>query len=223
MTSRVPALHVVTDDAVLADARFPMRAQSAIEAGGGMLALHLRGPQTGAATLWALATALLPACRANGARLIINERVDIALASGADGVQLGRRALDARDARRLLGARSLLGVSVHDVGEAQGACAAGADFLLVGAVFPTRSHPGVPAAGLDLVRGIAELHTLLIAIGGMLPERVAPVVAAGAAGVAVLRGVWGATDPVVAVAEYRRQLLAAGAGVNLNRRKTTSL
>ncbi|HEV2131732.1 MAG TPA: thiamine phosphate synthase, partial [Longimicrobiaceae bacterium] len=134
--------------------------------------------------------------------LLINDRVDVALACGAHGVQLGARGLRAADARRLLGDRSLLGVSVHSSEEAD--AAAGADFLLVGTLFPTASHPERKGAGTQLLRRLANLALSQIGIGGITTERVAEVRRAGAAGIAVLSGVWQAEEPGRAVEEYLR-------------------
>ncbi|MDT8342467.1 MAG: thiamine phosphate synthase, partial [Longimicrobiales bacterium] len=90
---RVPPLHLVTDDAVLARPGFRGAAEAALEAGGARVALHLRGPGTNGGPLYRLAVALVPAARAAGALLLVNDRVDVAACAGADGVQLGRRSL----------------------------------------------------------------------------------------------------------------------------------
>ncbi len=198
----IPPLHLVTDDAVLARPGFPRDAAAAVEAGGARVALHLRGPGTGGRRLHELALALLPAIRAAGAALLVNDRVDVALACGADGVQLRARALSPADARRLLGAGPLIGASVHDAAEAGRAVRDGADFLLVGTLYATPSHPGRAGTGVGLVSALAGRGRPVVGIGGITRERVREVRMAGAAGVAVLRGAWDAASVAEAVSGY---------------------
>ena len=202
----LPRLHAVTDDEVLARGGFVDAARRALAAGGRRLALQLRGRATSGARMHELASALAPAARASGALLIANERVDLALVAGLDGVHLPGRSLPPDVARRLLPPGRWVGASVHDEAEAR-AAAEQADYLVVGTVFATPSHPGLRGAGTELLARVAAVAPLpLIAIGGVTPERTSEVIAAGAAGVAVLSGIWGAPDPEVAVVEYLRCL-----------------
>jgi thiamine-phosphate diphosphorylase len=128
----------------------------------------------------------------------------------ANGVQLGARSLAVSDARALLGAGARIGRSVHGVEEAVGAEADGADFALLGTIFESASHPGRAAAGPSLVSdAVAGAALPVIAIGGITPERVAAVAAAGAHGVAVLGGVWRAADPAAAAAMYADAVMSA--------------
>jgi thiamine-phosphate diphosphorylase len=194
-------LHVVTDDAVLARPGFASAARRVLGAGGAGVALHLRGPATSGGLLWRLAVELAPAAEAAGGWLIVNDRVDVAATSGAHGVQLGRRSLPVPEARGLLGPDARIGASVHDAAEADEAGAA--DWLVVGMLFPSVSHPGRAAAGVGLLARVREARALpLVAIGGVTRARVAEVRAAGAAGVAVLSGVWADDDPTAAAAGY---------------------
>ena len=135
----IPRLHVVTDDGVLAREDFLVRAREVLEAGSDV-ALHLRGPHTSGRRLSDLAGALRDEAIAAGATLLVNDRVDVALCSRVDGAHLGRRSLSPLEARRLLGPDRLVGASVHGVEEAASA-ARGADFLFVGALWATSSHP----------------------------------------------------------------------------------
>ena len=192
----LPRLHAITDDARLADARFVDDAAALLEAGGTDVALHLRGRNTTAARLFELATMLLPIARAHRAKLIVNDRIDVALVARADGVQLREDSLDAPAARALLGADAAIGVSRHARSIAAGID--GADFVLFGSVYETSSHPDRAPAGIEALRhaaaggGREPSHALpLIAVGGLTPERVADVLAAGAYGVAALSGIWG--------------------------------
>lgn len=199
---RLPRLHAVTDDAVLARPDFPAHAREVLAAGGPELALHLRGPHTGGRRLFELAEALVAAANDNGALLVVNDRVDVALAAGADGVQLGRRSMRVEEARGLVGDGRLVGVSVGSADEARAALAAGADFLLVGNVYATESHPGRSGIGRAPLSEMASFGAPTVAIGGVTPERVAEVRAAGARGVAAIRAVWDADDPALAVARF---------------------
>lgn len=189
----MPRLHAITDDARLARAGFVDDAAALLEAGGDDVALHLRGRATSAARMFELAVALLPAARAAGAKLLVNDRVDVALVAGADGAQLREDSLDAHDARRILGDAALIGVSRHGT-TIDPASIAGVDFVVWGSVFETASHPGAQPAGLDALRkltgGLGADALPVIAIGGVTPERVEAVLEAGADGVAALSGIW---------------------------------
>lgn len=208
---RVPVLHVVTDDGVLARPGFLDAAGEVLGAGGGAVALHVRGPGTTGGGLYALVRALAdPASRA-GACLVVNDRVDVALAAGADGAHLGMRSLPVVEARRILGPRAWLGCSVHDEEEADRAASEGVDWAFAGHVYETPSHLGRPGLGAE---GLAALCRAVpgvpvVAIGGITPRRVAEARGAGAWGVAVIRGVWEAPDPARAVGDYLHALSAA--------------
>jgi thiamine-phosphate diphosphorylase len=196
----LPPLHVITDDEVLAQPRFVDRATTLLEAHGSSLALHLRGPRTPIRQLLRLAGRLGPVARAVGALFLVNDRTDLALAVDADGVQLGQRSLTAAAARRLRGGW-VIGVSVHGSDEAE-AAGSEADYLLLGTIWESASHPDRPGTGLGLVRDVHRRGAPpIVAIGGVTPERAASAGAAGAAGVAVLSGVW-SVDPAAAAGEY---------------------
>lgn len=201
----VPPLHVITDDAVLARPAFAEQAAEVIAAGGGSLAFHLRGPRTSGRRLYEMAAPLLEAAGRSGSWLLVNDRVDVALAVGARGVQLGARGLAPADARRILGATPRVGVSVHDVAATERArpCA---DFALAGNVFATPSHAGRDGRGTDWLRDMAAVGIPVIGIGGITPARAGQVIGAGAVGVAAQRGVWDAASPARAVEMYLRNL-----------------
>jgi thiamine-phosphate diphosphorylase len=212
---RVPRLHAITDDARLADARFVEDAAALLEAGGSELALHLRGRWTTAARLFELATTLLPVARAHGAFVLVNDRVDVALATRADGVQLRETSIDVAAARAILGSEATIGVSRHagSIGRDEDR---DADFVIVGNVFATATHPGSEPLGLD---GLSRLVDAardgygrwipLIAIGGVTAERMGAVVQAGAFGVAAMSGIW--EGGASAVHAYAAQLGSPGA------------
>lgn len=194
-------LHVVTDDAVLARPAFEAEARAVLAAGGARMALHLRGRGTGGRRLFRLATGLRPHASEHGAMLVVNDRIDVALAAGADGVQLGGGSLSIGDARRLAGESMAIGVSIHGVEEAA-SLDGRPDWLLAGTIWPSASHPDVRCAGTGLLRALSAAGTPVIAIGGVTPERAPEARAAGAHGVAVLGGIWNAPAPAEAVMRY---------------------
>lgn len=194
---------------MLARAEFRAVAGALLARAGERLALHVRGHGTSTRSLHHHAAALARPSR-HGGLLVVNDRIDVALAADADGVQLGRRSLPLRAARGLLGAR-WLGYSAHGVEEAAWANAEGADYVILGTTYSTASHPGI-VRGIDGVRAaVACAAVPVVAIGGVVPERVAAVMAAGAWGVAALGGIWNVDDPVARAGEYLDALAAARA------------
>jgi thiamine-phosphate pyrophosphorylase len=148
-----------------------------------------------------LARNLLPIARRHGACLMLHGEATLAKIAGVDGVHLPSGA-DVAAARALLGPEKLIGVSIHTVGEAEAADPAIVDYALAGPAFETPSKPGYgPEIGR---KGLAEIAAAarvpILAIGGINTVRVAEVIAAGCAGVAVMGGVMRATDPAQQVA-----------------------
>jgi thiamine-phosphate pyrophosphorylase len=136
------------------------------------------------------------------ALLIVNDRVDVALLAGADGVQLGETALDVSDVRQLVGPDMLIGRSVHsEVGAVDAECQ-GADFLVLGTVFETASHPDGRVGGLDLVREVTNSVGIpVLGIGGITKANAASVMEAGASGAAVITAITMADDPKSAASD----------------------
>jgi len=192
----LPRLHAVTDAGVLAASDFGVRA-AAIAAAGSAVALHARDRTAGGAALARAAARLLALARPAEAAVFVSGRPDVAAALGAQGVQLAAEDLAPADARRILPA-GWIGRSVHTEAEAAVAVDEGADYLLVGSVYPSASHPGRPAAGLGLVRAAAALGRPVIAIGGIDSARAGDVRDAGAWGVAAIAALWRAPDPAAA-------------------------
>lgn len=206
----LPRLHLVTDDAVLAEPEFGAVAERVLDVCGRTAALHVRGHAATGARLHAIAERLQTVALRTGAWLLVNDRVDIARAVRANGVQLGRRSLAVADARALLGTGARIGLSVHEVAEALDAEADGADFVVLGTIYESASHPGSATGGTELIRRCAARTVLpIIAIGGMTSSRIVDVAAAGAHGAAALGGIWRADDPAVAAAEYVAAVRAA--------------
>ena len=192
----LPRLHAVTDAATLALPDFGVRA-AAIAAAGSAVALHARDRAAGAPALASAAARMVALAGPPEASVIVSARADVAAAVGAQGVQLAADDLAPGDARRVLPG-GWVGRSVHSTKEGEAAVAEGADFLMAGSVYQTRSHPGRAAAGLDLIRGVAALGVPVIAIGGVTVERAAELRDAGAWGVAAISALWSAADPAAA-------------------------
>ena len=192
----LPRVHAFTDGAVLAAGDFGIRA-AAIAAGGPAVALHARHPGGTGAGLALTAQRLVSLARPPEAAVFVRGRADIAAAVGGHGVQLGTTDLVPADARRVLPG-GWIGRSVHTVEEARAAVAEGADFLVVGSIYRTASHPEREPVGPELVTRTARLGVPVIAIGGVTSERVAELKDAGAYGVAAIRSLWQAADPAAA-------------------------
>ncbi len=170
-----------------------------LEAGGESVAVHLRPRSVPPARCLELASGLVPRADATGGWIVVNGRTDIACVAGAQAVQLGRGSLPIEAARRVLDETCAIGVSVHAPEESNEASSRGADYLLLGTIFPTPSHPGMPAGGPALIAACAGMGTPVIGIGGIDLESIGAVSSAGAHGVAVIRAVWQSDDPAAAV------------------------
>ena len=199
----LPRVHVITDDDVVSDPAFEGRARMLMQAYGSGLALHLRTPGGPVGRLLALTESLVEPARETGTLLVVNGRPDVALAVGVSAVQLGQRSIPVPAARRLVGTDGVLGYSAHGTAEAVSAAGNGADFIILGTIWPTPSHPDRAGEGLAAVReAAAETAAPVLAIGGVTPDRARAAVEAGAWGVALIRGVWHAEDAVAAAGEY---------------------
>jgi len=197
----LPRLHAITDERIARRPDLDDLARALAAGGDANLALHARGHALSGREAFDLAgrlTAYPPA------RLFVNDRLDVALAVRAAGVQLGRGSLRPEDARRC-DPEWWIGVSVHDLDEAESARDAGADYLLVGPVFATASHPDRMPLGLTRLEEIIALGVKVIAIGGVTVDRAREVKAAGAWGVAAIRALWDAADPKAAARSLVRQ------------------
>jgi thiamine-phosphate pyrophosphorylase len=168
---------------------------------GGARVFQLREKDLEARELTALAERLLRFITPVGGLLLINDRVDVALAVGANGAHLSQRGLPPAVARRLLGPTRLLGVSCHSLAEAEEAQQGGADFILLGPIFYTPSKASYgPPLGLELLRKVRpNIRLPIFAIGGITGAHRREILAAGADGVAVISAVMAAPDVSAAV------------------------
>jgi thiamine-phosphate diphosphorylase len=178
---------------------------------GGATAVQLRMKHEPARIILEEARRIAALCLAAGVTFIVNDRVDVTLASGAAGAHVGQDDLPAEAARRLLGPGPLLGVSAATEEEAEAAWRVGADYLGVGAVFATgtKADAGAPV-GVSRIEAIRRAVPLpVVGIGGITADNAAAVIRAGAAGVAVITAVTLADDMVEATRRLREQVDAA--------------
>jgi thiamine-phosphate pyrophosphorylase len=189
---------------------------------GGVRVVQVREKSMGAGELLALASRLREATRRHGAWLIINDRIDVALACGADGVHLGWRSMPVDATRAIMKnhcvvpdgpsaasgdgvlSRAMVGVSTHSLDEAIRAERAGADYVTFGPILDTPSKRGLVAAqGFERLADCARAVRIpVVAIGGLLPEHAARARRAGAVGLAAIRGLMAAPSPRLAAAAY---------------------
>lgn len=189
------SLYLITDRHQTAGRDLPAVLEEALA--GGVRAVQLREKDLSPRELLELARTLRELTWRYGAKLIINDRVDIALAAGADGVHLGEASIPADAARKLLGSDRLIGVSCHSREGALTAEKSGADFITFGPVFPTPSKAAYgPPAGLErLAETVGLLGIPVFALGGIKRENTPEALATGAAGVALISAVIAAVNP----------------------------
>jgi thiamine-phosphate pyrophosphorylase len=174
----------------------------------GLPAVQVREKDLGAADLAFLCRRLLAATRDAGAMLVVNDRVDVALAVGADGVQRTQTSLAVGDIRAVAGRRLRIGVSVHSLEDAVDAELKGADWVTYGPIYdtPSKRRYGAPQ-GLERLATVARgLRIPVVAIGGITPERVKEVRQAGARGVAVISAILAADSPADVTRRFREAL-----------------
>jgi thiamine-phosphate pyrophosphorylase len=173
---------------------------------GGIRAVQLREKDLPGKELYRLAGRIRELTARYGARLLVNDRVDVALAVGADGVHLGGSSMPASVARRLLGKESLIGCSTHNTRELRDAAAQGADFATFGPVYqtPSKAPYGPPVGVAALATACRETNLPLFALGGVEAGNAREVIEAGAFGIALISYVMAAADPC----EAARNLLA---------------
>lgn len=168
-------------------------------------ALHIREKHRSARELIRWVETLKPLLPDSA--VLLNDRVDAALAAGADGVQLGGGSLTPAEARPLLPRGMRIGRSVHAPEEAAEAALQGADFVVYGHIYESGSKAGLAARGLEALAHTVQASPVpVIAIGGISPERAGEVLAAGAAGIAVLSGILLHDDPALQTERFRRAM-----------------
>jgi thiamine-phosphate pyrophosphorylase len=185
----LPKLYAITDRELANSSLVEIVEQ--LLAGGARL-IQLRDKTATARELFDAARAARVLTRAVGARLIINDRVDVALTAEADGVHLGQEDLSVAEAREILGPEKIIGVSTHNRTQFEAAVASSADYIAVGPVFATTSKENPdPVVGLDLLREVRSLTDRpIVAIGGIDQGRAPAVVAAGADSIAIISALY---------------------------------
>ena len=196
-------LYAVTDRAWAADEDALMgQIEAAVRGGAGVV--QLREKRLDHDAFLAEAKRFTALCRRLGAVSIINDSVEIALASGADGVHVGQSDLEAGRARALLGPDKIVGVSAHSPGEARRALAAGADYLGCGAAFLTGTKSDAKPISKETIRAVtAAVDIPVVAIGGVSRENILELKGLGLAGAAVVSGIFGQEDAEAAARELR--------------------
>lgn len=171
---------------------------------GGVSIVQLREKDVTTRTFYGIACRIRQVTAYHATPLIINDRLDIALAVGADGLHVGAEDLPVAEARRLLGDKMVLGATAATVAVAMAAEAAGADYIGSGAIHATPTKPGkavLPLSELTRIRHAVKVP--VVAIGGITLEDVIPLRQAGADGVAVVRAIMGSSDPKAAANFFR--------------------
>ena len=201
MSTSLPRLHAITDERIARRSDLDDIARALAVGGGADLAFHARGRQLSGREHYDLAVRLSVS---QSVRLFVNDRLDVALAVPAAGVQLGRGSLSV-SAARALNPRWWIGRSVHDLAEAEAARTEGADYVVVGPVYATASHPGRPPLGPERLHAIviAMGDLPVIAIGGITADRIGTVRKAGAYGFAAIRAFWDDAEPAEAARRMR--------------------
>lgn len=197
-------LYVVTDPVLVGSRSVGAVVEAALR--GGATVVQLRDKDASTRALIDLARKLRECCAAAGVPLIVNDRVDVALASGADGVHLGQDDMPLGEARRLLGPDAIIGVSVRTIEEVRRAERDGSTYLAANGVCATstKTDLGTPL-GWDGLRELAAIAGLpIVAIGGITAANAARVREAGCSGIAVVSAVMAVSDPAQACRDLRR-------------------
>ena len=203
---RVPfKLYLITDRK---QAKMPLPEAVRLALQGGVPAVQLREKDLPVRELLALAQELRIITREFGAKLFVNDHVDVAVAVGADGVHLGHQSMPVDAARKIVGSGMLIGASTHSVQEAKDAEARGADFVTYGPIFetPSKAQYGMPV-GKSTISDVKYPITIpVFAIGGIKSGNVLQVIAAGADGVALISSILAADDITAAARKFMQAI-----------------
>ncbi|WNY24705.1 Thiamine-phosphate synthase [Methanolapillus millepedarum] len=196
------SVYVITDSVICPPERLLFQVEEAIL--GGATVIQLREKKADSLTSYKTAEALLSVTKKYGVALIVNDRADIMLAADCDGLHVGQKDLPVAVARKLIGPGKILGVSVSTVREAKKAQEDGADYLGVGAIFPTGTKPDADAVALNTLHEIKESAGLpVVAIGGISKETIPQLAGTKIDGVAVVSAVMASPRPRAAAEEIR--------------------
>jgi thiamine-phosphate pyrophosphorylase len=201
----LPKLYAIVDAAVTRRAGWDPPSLARVYVDAGVRLVQLRAPGVDGKIVLGWCQQIMAIAAPVGARLVVNDRCDLAMLAGADGVHLGQGDLPVREARRQLGASAMIGVSTHDEAQVREALLQPVSYLATGPVFDTRTKDtGYVAVGLDAVRRTAAAAggRPVVAIGGITLATVPAVLAAGASAVAVIADLLVTGDPSTRVREY---------------------
>lgn len=202
-----PCLCLVTDRKLCSADSLEDRVAAAVSGGVDMVQLREKDLPGGELLKLALRLRFITNDKAI---LIINDRLDVALAAMADGIHLPEDSLAVHDARQVVPSQFLVGKSVHDSIGASTAASEGADYLVLGTIFPTSSKPGTEIGGPDHVSNVSCLvDAPVLAIGGIDSYNVVSVMGAGAKGIAVISAILGAPDPEKATRKLKHSMITA--------------
>jgi thiamine-phosphate pyrophosphorylase len=198
----LPLYPILDTDLCRARGLDPLAVLDGFLAGGATL-IQLRDKTSSTGARLALADAAVRRAHAAGARLVINDRADIARLSGADGVHVGQDDLAVADVRAIVGPDAIVGLSTHDAAQVAAAAATSASYIAVGPVYDTRTkQTGYGARGLELIALAAATGKPVVAIGGITLARARDAIVAGAASVAVISDLLVEPDPAARVRSF---------------------
>ena len=204
-TPEMLRLYAVTDRAWVGRQTLPQQVEAALK--GGATMIQLREKQLDDAALLAEAREICALCKAYHVPFILNDNVPLAKLCDADGVHVGQEDLAAAEARRLLGPGKIVGVSAHNVAEAQKALADGADYLGCGAMFTTHTQMNVHVITRELLTEVcASVPIPVVAIGGIHKDNLLTLAGTGIAGVALVTAIFGAEDIAKECTELREMV-----------------
>lgn len=199
-------VYLITDRKLAPRGDLPGAVEKALE--GGVRAVQLREKDLPGKELFRLAETLRALTARHGARLLVNDRADVARAVGADGVHLGVLSIPPREARRLLGPEACIGCSTHTLEELREAEEGGADFVTFGPVYatPSKASFGPPVGVPALAEACGKARIPVFALGGVGPENVGEIARAGSFGAALISAIIAARDPRTAAMELTERI-----------------
>jgi thiamine-phosphate pyrophosphorylase len=205
---RALKLYLVTDPVLHRGRGVMSTCEEALRAG--VRFIQLRDKTASTRAFFDSALELRNLCRQYSSYFVVNDRIDVAMAAGADGVHLGQNDMPILQARRLMGPKAVIGVSVRTVEEALDAMNSGADYIAANLVFPTETKTDIKEPlGISMVQKLSCACSLpLIAIGGITPENTELMIRAGCSGVAVVTAIMNAESPGLEVEKFFRVLNA---------------
>ena len=203
---KIGRLYLITDTAIQKKYSHYQIAQFAVK--GGAEVIQLRDKSLSTSELIKTAIKIAALCRKHKVTFLINDRVDVALVSNADGVHLGKEDISIKEARKLLGRNKIIGGTAHSLAEAKKCEKDGADYIGYGHIYPTKTKykPEKPKGTEQLKLIVSKTCIPVIAIGGISPANIEDVMKAGAHGAAVVGSVLKSSDPLNTLSLLRKKI-----------------